>query len=233
MMPLFQKYRAFSVLFLLIFILELFAEYGQFSVLRLIVKPCIVLSLGIFFCMETKLKGRFHKRLLCGLIFAWAGDIFLLFAGSDQKFFVYGLLAFLIGHIFYTRAFYLDFRSAQELDKKNARIAIALCSLGCIAFYLYLRPHLGVMKLPVMVYTFVISMMLMMSVFRNQRVNKESFNLVFAGALFFVLSDSLLAYNKFVYSFPLSGVCIMATYMIAQYLIVTGAVQRKLLSQEQ
>jgi len=231
-MGVFKKYRIFSILFLLIFILELIAEFQQLNTLRFIVKPCIVLSLAVFFCIRTKLKGRFHKRLFSGLIFAWLGDILLLFVDARPEYFMYGLFSFLLGHLFYTRAFYLDFRSAQELDKKNARIAIGFCSVSSIAFYFYLRPHLGTLKLPVMIYTFVISMMLMMSVFRNLRVNKESFILVFAGAILFVLSDSLLAYNKFVSSFSLAGVCIMATYMLAQYFIVIGAAERKLLSQE-
>ena len=142
---------------------------------------------------------------------------------------MYGLVAFLTCHIFYISAFYLDFRSAQELDKKGARIAIVLCALFSITFYFYLRPHLGGMKLPVMIYTFVISMMMMMAAFRNQRVNALSFNLILVGALCFLLSDSILAYNKFVKGFDFAGVLIMATYMAAQYLITMGAVERKLL----
>ncbi|PTS91527.1 lysoplasmalogenase [Pedobacter sp. HMWF019] len=231
-MGVFKKYRVFSILYLFIFILELIAEFQQLNTLRLIVKPCIVLSLAIFFCLQTKLRGRFHKRLFIGLLFALAGDVLLLFTDANPNYFMYGLLSFLLAHLFYTRAFYLDFRSAQELDKKNARIAIAACSISSIAFYLFLRPHLGALKLPVMIYTFVISMMLMMSVFRNLRVNKESFILVFAGAILFILSDGLLAYNKFVSSFSFAGVCVMATYMLAQYLIVIGAAERTLLSQE-
>ncbi|MNR29801.1 YhhN-like protein [compost metagenome] len=88
------------------------------------------------------------------------------------------------------------------------------------------------MKLPVMVYTFVISMMMMMAAFRNQRVNTLSFNLILAGALCFLLSDSILAYNKFVKGFDFAGVLIMASYMAAQYLITMGAVERKLLKND-
>jgi uncharacterized membrane protein YhhN len=44
------------------------------------------------------------------------------------------------------------------------------------------------------------------------------------GAVLFVVSDSLLAINKFYSSFELAGVLIMLTYGMAQLLIVTGAI---------
>jgi hypothetical protein len=44
----------------------------------------------------------------------------------------------------------------------------------------------------------------------------------FTGALFFMLSDSLLAINKFYRPFPLAGFLIMLSYIVAQYLIVIG-----------
>ncbi|SHE60670.1 lysoplasmalogenase [Pedobacter caeni] len=227
-----KKYLKFNLLFTLIFILQIYAEFNEVSSLRYLIKPCIVLSLLIMLYTQTGLKGRFHKRLFTGLVFALAGDVLLMLAWKAPSYFMYGLVAFLICHVYYISAFYLDFRSAQELDKKGARIAIVLCALFSISFYFFLRPHLGAMKLPVMVYTFVISMMMMMAAFRNKRVNTISFNLILFGALCFLLSDSILAYNKFVKGFDFAGVLIMATYMVAQYLITMGGVERKLLKND-
>ena len=78
-----------------------------------------------------------------------------------------------------------------------------------------------------MAYMFVISIMAILAGYRYKRVNLLSFRLIYFGALFFVISDSALAYNKFVEPFSFSGVLIMATYMIAQYLITLGAIERK------
>ncbi|RYZ48704.1 MAG: lysoplasmalogenase, partial [Sphingobacteriales bacterium] len=139
-------------------------------------------------------------------------------------------VSILICHIFYITAFYLDFRSAPELDKKGARIAIAICSIFGMGFYLYIRANLGPLRIPVMAYTFVISFMMMMAAFRNQRVNTLSFNLILVGAMFFVLSDALLAINKFSQAFNHAHLFIMVTYMAAQYLITIGAIERKLIS---
>jgi len=227
-----KKYLKFNLIFALIFILQLVAEYYELSVLKYITKPLIVISLLIMFAISTKLKGRFHKRLFTGLVFGLIGDVLLMLVWKNEVFFTYGLIAFLLCHIFYIRAFYLDFSSAPQLDKKGARIAIALCAVFSISFYVYIRHGLGAMKLPVMVYTFVISLMMMMAAFRNMRVNKISFNLILFGAIFFLISDSTLAYNKFVKGFDLAGLLIMATYMIAQYLITIGGIERRLVKRE-
>lgn len=82
------------------------------------------------------------------------------------------------------------------------------------------------MKIPVMAYMVIISIMVIMAGFRYQRVNLLSFQLILAGAILFVISDTLLAINKFVQHFESSGVLIIATYMLAQYLITMGALDR-------
>ncbi|RZM27294.1 MAG: lysoplasmalogenase [Pedobacter sp.] len=224
-----KKYPKFNLIFAFIFILHLIAISAGSTTLQYISKPLIVVSLMIMLAISTSLKGRFHKRLFTGLFFALSGDILLMFSAGRQAYFIYGLLAFLIGHIFYISAFYLDFRSAPELDKKGARIAIIICSIIGMGFYIYIRESLGILKLPVMAYIFVISFMMMMASFRNLRVNAISFRLILFGAMFFLISDSLLAYNKFVQPFSYANLLIMATYMIAQYLITIGTVERKLI----
>lgn len=225
-----KKYPKFNLLFALIFILHLIAIYGGSAILQYITKPLIVVSLMAMLAISTSLKGRFHKRLFTGLFFALAGDVLLMFSSGNQAFFIYGLIAFLIGHIFYISAFYLDFSSAPELDKKGARIAIVVCAVIGMGFYIYIRQSLGILKLPVMAYIFVISFMMMMASFRNLRVNVISFRLILFGAMCFLISDSLLAYNKFVQPFNYAHLLIMATYMTAQYLITIGAIERKLIA---
>lgn len=224
-----KRHKWFTIIFALIFISQLVFGYNGDGNIGYFIKPSIVLSLLIMLFLSTKLKGRFHKRVFTGLVFALAGDVLLMYVGQNESYFTYGLCAFLLCHIFYTSAFYLDFKSAPELDKKGARVAIILCAILAIGFYFFLRPHLGIMKLPVMIYILAISMMMMMASFRNQRVNTSSFNLILFGAMFFLLSDSILAYNKFVQPVAYANTWIMATYMVAQYLITIGAVERKLI----
>jgi uncharacterized membrane protein YhhN len=84
------------------------------------------------------------------------------------------------------------------------------------------------MRIPVALYAFAISLMGFLALNRLGRVNTDSFNWVFFGALLFILSDSVLAYNKFVDRLSGVGVIVMTTYMVAQYLITIGATDRKL-----
>ena len=60
-----------------------------------------------------------------------------------------------------------------------------------------LSDGLGDMKLPVTIYTVVILSMLLAAINREKKVNRQSFLLVLAGAILFILSDSLIAINRF------------------------------------
>jgi uncharacterized membrane protein YhhN len=182
----------------------------------------------IFYAYQTQLRGRFAKRIFSGLFFGLVGDSFLMFLHVNSSFFMFGLIAFLIGHLCYISAFYLDYKWNPSIEKKLTWVALVVFGAFCLGFYLFLRPYLGAMKIPVMVYAFVISLMGIMAVNRKGRVNTISFNLIFFGAIAFLISDSILAYNKFVNPFNGAGIAIMTTYMFAQYLITVGSVERKL-----
>jgi uncharacterized membrane protein YhhN len=88
-----------------------------------------------------------------------------------------------------------------------------------------LSPHLGSMKIPVSVYGVVISFMLMLALHMIFSKNKRSAQLLIGGAVFFIVSDSLLAMNKFYSPFDAAGILIMLTYGLAQMLLVLGAVR--------
>ncbi|TCC90398.1 lysoplasmalogenase [Pedobacter frigiditerrae] len=229
-----QKYLQFSIAFAFIFIIQILMESDSKTAKLVladfyyIVKPLITISLMIFYAYQTQLRGRFAKRIFSGLFFGLVGDSFLMFLHVNSSFFMFGLIAFLIGHLCYISAFYLDYKWNPAIEKKSTWLALIVFGVFCLSFYLFLRPYLGAMKIPVMVYAFVISLMGIMAVNRKGRVNRVSFNLIFFGALAFLISDSILAYNKFVNPFNGAGIAIMTTYMLAQYLITVGSVERKL-----
>jgi uncharacterized membrane protein YhhN len=224
-----KKRLAFSLVFLVIALLQTIGQYFNIESLTTYTKPLIVIWLAISLIASTSLKGRFHKRILTGLVFSLIGDVFLLFSHLHDYYFSYGLLAFLLCHAFYIRAFYLDFKSAPELDKVGARVAIITCAVLSTTFFFILRPHLGAMRVPILAYIIIISLMFMMAAFRNLRVNKVSFYLILLGAACFIVSDALLAYSRFVASFSGSHLLVIIAYMLAQYLIILGSVERQLL----
>ena len=85
-----------------------------------------------------------------------------------------------------------------------------------------LYPHLGAFKIPVLLYALVLTVMVLQALFRYGHTNTPSFWFVFLGALLFMVSDSLIAVNKFLSPFGLAGLSITATYILAQFLIASG-----------
>jgi len=78
------------------------------------------------------------------------------------------------------------------------------------------------LALPVLIYILVILAMGITAFNREGAVSKKSFRLVGTGAILFMLSDSLLAWNKFVEPIELAPVFVLSTYGIAQLMIVSG-----------
>jgi len=223
-----MKTKLFSLIFFIIFVIQLYAEYANHVVLRNFSKPLIVVALLAWLCISTNLKGRFHKRIFTGLIFALVGDIMLMLQNGRPSFFIYGLIAFLVCHIFYIRAFTLDHRSNPSHKTPYFLWAVGAFAIYCSGLFFYLQPKLGPMQFPVLMYAIIITVMAIMAVNRYGKVNIFSFKLILYGALFFLLSDTTLAVNKFAQPIPQSGALIMASYMIAQYLIVYGTISREL-----
>ena len=153
-------------------------------------------------------------------------SVLLMFESRDALFFIFGLVCFLTTHIFYI-IYFLRIRSAKNsLLKKQPVLTPVVLGYG-ITLVWQLYPHLGDLKLPVMVYAAVICSMLLCSLHVFLKVNRKAAWYYLAGAASFVVSDSLLAVNKFYQTFAYAGVFIMLTYCAAQYFIVRGYIEQK------
>jgi uncharacterized membrane protein YhhN len=161
---------------------------------------------------------------LFALLFSWFGDILLLFVESFASFFLYGLIAFLISHIFYILAFSKVVHKPLDVALFKRYPWMLLIPYG-YAVYVYseLKSHLGEMALPVLIYMVVISTMLAVAMSRYAKVVMTSFIWILMGAVLFVASDSILAINKFHHHIAYADYLIMITYMLAQFFIVKGA----------
>ncbi len=214
-----------SFVYLVLCIAELAAEFFELQLLRYLVKPTLMIVLAFYFYQESKPDiSSFAKKILAALVFSWGGDVFLMFPGL----FLPGLISFLIAHVFYILAFFENINSAKEKRPIGNTLLYALPFLiSTGALFRILFPSLGEMMLPVAVYTSVITVMGISAALRFGTVNKESFWLVLSGAVIFMLSDSTIALNKFLYNgeLPYARIVIMVTYLLAQYLIVEGCLK--------
>ncbi|RYG06506.1 MAG: lysoplasmalogenase [Chitinophagaceae bacterium] len=222
-----RKYPQFSFAFAIVFFAELIAVTTNLKELRFITKPLITISLILFVYFTIKRKSRFTNKIITGLFFSLVGDIFLMFPHVDELYFMLGLGSFLIAHLFYIAAFYLDSTNKIEVERRYVLPIFLVFGFSCMAYYLLLRPHLGSMNIPVLVYSFTITLMAIMAALRYGKTNTKSFAWVLLGAILFMASDSILAYNKFVERIAIGDLLIMATYMLAQFFIAMGTVERK------
>jgi uncharacterized membrane protein YhhN len=216
--------KKLAIVFLLLAVLDVVGIAANIEILHFISKPLLIpaLLLLLFF---TRSAVPNKNLLLTGLFFSWLGDVFLLFEYKYALFFIFGLVSFLTTHIFYI-VYFLRVRSERPSLLKKQPVLIALVFAYGITLLWQLYPSLGDLKLPVMVYAAVICSMLLCSLHVFLKVNKKAAVFYLCGALFFVLSDSLLAVNKFYQPFAYAGVCIMLTYCAAQFFIVTGYIQQ-------
>jgi len=218
-----MKKQTWLILFAVILTIHLAGIALKNQLLEYISKPMLVASLALYFLAQTnEIASGIKKWILLALIFSWAGDVLLLFQPKGSIFFLLGLSAFLLAHIFYILFFHQV--RVKEKIKNNVwpAVIVVIYYAGLI---ILLSPYLGDMKLPVRIYGIVISFMFMLAMHMLFLKNKAAGTYMMAGALLFVISDSLLAINKFYQSFEPAGIVIMLTYGLAQLFIVEGSIR--------
>ncbi|MFZ1786589.1 MAG: lysoplasmalogenase [Ferruginibacter sp.] len=212
-----------SICFWLLATLDIIGIAANVDWLHFTVKPLLLPALfTMLYFSRATYPGK--KWLLAGLFSSWLGDVFLLFEYRNALFFIFGLASFLTTHIFYIIYFLRIRATNSSLLVKQPVLTILVLAYG-ISLVWQLYPLLGDLKLPVMLYAAVICSMLLCSLHIFLRVNKKSAVFYLSGAAAFVVSDSLLAINKFYHPFAFAGVFIMITYCVAQYAIVRGYIE--------
>jgi uncharacterized membrane protein YhhN len=172
--------------------------------------------------------------LLLAQLFGLAGDIFLLFA--DRWFFA-GLGAFLIGHLFYTALVFTDIFPSDNLDLLTPTIIfptlLSLIFWGAVLLIVYrvfkrdcfLQHRKGRLLWNLLqVYTWILSGLSALTLFRvliQSDPTAQMFLLPVGGGLF-LLSDILLAYDRFVHPIPKGQLWVHVTYHLAQFSLAVG-----------
>ena len=200
----------------------IFVAIGQHE-LRQVSKPLIILFLlGYFIISLNTTPSSLKKWMILALAFSWTGDVLLLFDKEDPLFFILGLSSFLIAHIFYI----IFFNRVRMTERVRGKPGLLLIVIVYYAILIYLlSPFLFDLKIPVRVYAVVICFMFMLGMHMLYISNRKSGLLLMLGSLLFVLSDSILAINKFYYSFAAADILVMLTYGAAQLMIAEGAIR--------
>ena len=210
----------FNIFYTILVVIDLIivSQRPQLIYLEYIIKPSLMIALGFYFYQKSHLKGgKQDMFILSAIIFSLLGDVALMFEGG----FLAGLGAFLIAHIFYIVAFSMD-AQGSIFSKKDKIIPSILILIYGAALIWYLYPHLGAMKIPVIIYASTILTMLLAALNRLYSVGFASYMWVMVGAMLFVISDSLIALGRFAHVSWANGLLVMLTYAIGQFFIIEG-----------
>jgi uncharacterized membrane protein YhhN len=203
------------ILLLLVIItsaVHIWAEYRGPRWQVYIFKPLTMVFIWLLAIMGQATLPHYKYMIIAGLVFSMAGDVFLMLP-SDR--FVAGLVAFLAAHLFYIVAF------MSEISTLILWPLIPLVTYG-IVIYLILAPYLGKLKSPVLVYIVVILIMAWLAWERWSQTSRSGALLAYLGAILFVISDTILAINRFRGAFKPARVLNLATYFAAQCLIASS-----------
>jgi uncharacterized membrane protein YhhN len=149
-------------------------------------------------------SSRNRWLILTGLFFCMQGDWLITW-------FIFGLSSFLVGHLFYVGGFLTKWRYSRVRLMMILPIAVYAIYMGSTIIH-HLSKGETSLIVPVIFYITVISTMVWSAI---MTANKWAI----IGSVLFMISDSILSWNKFISHISYSDVLIMTTYYIAQFFI--------------
>ncbi len=192
------------------------ADYQNTRRVVYVFKPLTtLLILLVALLAPAPIDPLYQGLIVAGLILSLAGDVFLMLPGNT---FVPGLLSFLVAHLCYIGAF------VSEAGLR-ASLWFVPCAVFFVIFMRLLWPHTGALRVPVVAYGAVITAMMWQAIERASTLPAALGAALGAalsaaiGAVVFVLSDSALAWNRFVKPFRAAQALVLSTYWAGQLLI--------------
>ncbi len=188
----------------------LYGELKGRSRLSLISKTIASMLFIVAALVQPHPVPNYYTLMLAGLFLGMVGDVCL--ALPSDKAFTAGLVSFLLGHILYVIAFFSFVGAAALLNPLTGAF-----TLYCVGAFIWLRPHLGQMLIPVTAYVIVIGVMMSAAgaVFWGDHVPGKGAWLILTGAVLFGVSDLFVAKRRFVSDTP-------STYLIGLPLYYAG-----------
>lgn len=158
---------------------------------------------------------RYRAWLLAGLLLSTLGDVFLMLPVDA---FVPGLASFLLAHLAYLLALRQRGRWFSPVWTLLAYAVVALAVLS------QLWPGLpAALRVPVVIYVAVLAAMAAQALAVWWRLRDGPSRFGAWGGACFVLSDALLAWDRFVAPFAAASLAVLASYWLAQWGLARSA----------
>ncbi len=197
-------------------VLDWAAVIGQWKRVEYICKPATMVALIAAVLLLTRMDTAFEVAFLLGLTFSLLGDVALMLPGD--RWFLAGLVAFLLGHLGYITGFN---RTPLPLTA-----LVLLPVIGLLDVLIVRRLVEGLvahgmdeLRFPVIVYSVILSLTLASgwsTIFRPSWSTIARVVAILGGTLFF-LSDLMLAWDRFIRRSQLLHVLVIITYHLAQF----------------
>lgn len=203
-------------------VVDWIAVFKKWKPLEYIAKPGMMLTLIVLFYLAAGIEGSLLWFAL-GFVFSLAGDIFLMLPNRQ---FVAGLVSFLLAHVAYITGFNTPLPQFQW----SIPAVAVLIALVARQIYVQLSPGFtgenSRLRIPVIAYIFVISLMLFSALITLTRIDWifEAALLASLGAVLFYVSDTIIAWEKFIRPVQHGRLLTMVTYHLAQLFIAFAAV---------
>lgn len=169
-----------------------FLLVGERSNQRLVWASKPIASVG-FICTAFAygaMDSTYGVAVIWALVLSFFGDVFLI-PKHARKWFLAGLVAFLLGHVGYAVGF-----SMRGIDGTSAALAGVALLVGAVGVGRWLLPNVdATMKGPVVAYIVVISVMVTLAVGTHGHTSNPY---IVVGAVMFFLSDLCVARHRFV-----------------------------------
>jgi uncharacterized membrane protein YhhN len=204
--------------------LESLALWKYWLKLEYIAKPAVMITLFIWLFTSVGLNN-VSLWFGLGIIFSLTGDVLLML--SLDRFFLFGLVAFLLAHLAYVIGFNIPL---PEFSLWGIVFAV-MVSLGGARIIRRILDALASkgqarMRMPIIVYSTVISIMLLSAMIKLMDItwDANAALLVSGGAFLFYISDIILAWNKFVTPIQHGRIYNIAAYHLGQIMLIAGVI---------
>lgn len=209
------------------YLIHLYSEFIDNKTLRYVTKPLLMPLVLLYYIFSLSFTA-INWFLIIALVFGLLGDISLMI-GREGKWFMMGLGSFLIGHIFYIIT-YLTLLGTDILQFPPLGWLLLIPLVVITLFFFFrIKGKMGDLKIPTISYIIVIFLMSFFAMLLLAVFPELAFSLTYIGAILFIISDGIIAVDKFDVNIPKRGVYIMLTYVLAQFFITQGIILYQIL----
>ncbi len=194
------------------------AEKTEKPIRILVFKTPLSLLFIVAWALQPAQHSNFSGMVLIALVFCLGGDILLAF--GSRVTFLLGLISFLLGHVMYAAAFFV-------VGKVGPAMAggVILLMVSAAFTWRWIEPHLGNMRIPVLAYIVVISIMVCgaFGIVGDPVIPAYARGCIFAGAILFYISDLFVARQRFVIGAHVNRMVGLPLYYAGQFLLAFSA----------